>query len=85
MHRCRVTDGPKVEINMVELSGEAVIDADEERIRREENQMKVAYPKANENLLDFLLRFPKKKLESLMCPRCSSMYDKKTTENLERV
>ena len=55
LHRCRVTDGPKVEINMVELSGEAVIDADEERIRREENQMKVAYPKANKNLMDFLL------------------------------
>lgn len=45
--------------------------------------MKTAYPKEDENLVEFLQRCQKKKSEVMLCPSCSSVYDRKAAENIE--
>lgn len=47
--------------------------------------MRVAYPKSDESLVEFLLRCQKKKFEVMLCPRYSLVFDKKVSKNIERV
>ena len=70
----KITDGPSLEVNMVEMNQHT-----------EEDQMNKAYPKPEESLLDFLLRCQKKNSETLMCQRCNSVYDRNAAENYERL
>ena len=58
--------------------------ASEEAIRQEEVN-KTSFPKEDENLEEFLHRCQKKKSEVMMCPRCSSIFDKKVVEHIQGV
>jgi hypothetical protein len=47
-------------------------------------KIKVVYPRAEEELVDFLQRCKLNKTEVMMCPRCSAVFDKKTTNGLKK-
>ncbi|PNX91295.1 hypothetical protein L195_g047425 [Trifolium pratense] len=47
-------------------------------------KMKVVYPGAKEELIDFLQRCKLNKSEVMLCPRCSAVFDKKATEGLNK-
>lgn len=46
-------------------------------------KIKLVFPKANENLIDFLNRCKIYGSPIMLCPRCSVAFDKKATENVE--
>jgi hypothetical protein len=46
-------------------------------------KMKVAYPMAEEEQIDFLNRCRFKNSEVILCPRCNSVFDKEATKGLE--
>ena len=52
---------------------------------RQEEYNKIAFPKEEEMLSNFLQRCKKKQSEVMMCPQCSAVFDKKATQNLEGV
>ena len=52
---------------------------------RQEQANKTAFPRENENLADFQQRCQKKKSEVMLCPRCSSIFDKKAAEHIQGV
>lgn len=81
--KLKITDGTNLEINMVKVSIEK--EADKENVRQSKEKVRVAYPKSDESLVEFLHHFQKQKVEAMLCPRCSSIFDKKTAENIERV
>lgn len=83
LEKLKITDGANLEVNMVEVSKER--EAKKENAQQSEKQVRVAYPKSDESLVEFLHRFQKKKSEVMMCPGCSSVFDKKVAENIERV
>ncbi|AES87910.2 hypothetical protein MTR_4g037440 [Medicago truncatula] len=45
---------------------------------------KAAYPMAEEELIDFLNRCRLKNYEVMLCPRCSSVFDKEATKSLKK-
>ncbi|XP_045797576.1 uncharacterized protein LOC123891716 [Trifolium pratense] len=47
-------------------------------------KMKVVYPRAEEELIDFLQRCKLNKSEVMLCPRCSAVFDKKAIEGLNK-
>lgn len=57
----------------------------DERSLRQEEYVKVAYPKKNESLVEFLHMCQRKKSKVMMCPRCNSIFDRKEAENVEGV
>ena len=69
-------------MNMVEASQKTKMEVDEEAKRQEEYNH-VAFPKKTKSLLEFLHRCQRKKSEVMLCPRCSSIFDKKAAENIE--
>lgn len=71
-----------MEVNMVEISQETSMEVDNEC--QQEKYNKVAFPKEEETLMDFLHRC-KKKSEVMICPRCSAIFNKQATHNLEGV
>lgn len=52
---------------------------------RREEYNKIAFPKEDKTLSDFLRRCQKKQSEVMLCLRCSDVFDKKETQNLEGV
>lgn len=58
------------------------METDEESTQRNEDQVKVAYPKNDESLEEFLHRCQWNKYEVMMHPRCISVFDKKDVENI---
>lgn len=56
-------------VNMVELTQKAVVmEVDEESLRHEEYN-KMSYPKQEEDLVEFLHRFQRKRPKVMLCPR----------------
>jgi hypothetical protein len=55
-----------------------------EEILKEEyaEKMKVVYPQAEEELIDFLNRCKLNNKEVMLCPRCSAVFDKEAAEGL---
>lgn len=49
-----------------------------------EEQMQVVFPKAEEELINFLNRCNLKDFEVMLCPRCSAFFNKETTKELEK-
>lgn len=83
LEKLKITDGTNLEVNMVEVSRE--MEVDEESARQSEEHVRVAYTKSGESLVEFLHRLQKKKSEVMLCPKCSSIFDKKAAENIARV
>ncbi|KAI5431124.1 hypothetical protein KIW84_035331 [Lathyrus oleraceus] len=46
---------------------------------------RLAYPKEEENLIEFIKRCQKMRTEVMLCPRCSAIFDRKAATNLEAV
>lgn len=46
--------------------------------------MKVSYPKKDESLVEFPHHCQRKKSEVMLCPSCSSVFDKKAVENIKK-
>lgn len=57
---------------------------DEESLRQEEDN-KLAYPKQEEGLVEYLHKCQRKISEVMLYPRCNSVFDRKAVENLEGV
>lgn len=83
LKKLKITHGTNLEVNMVEASRK--MEADEENARQSKEKVRVAYPKSDERLVEFLHRFQEKKSEVMLCPRCSSVFNKKAAENIEGV
>ena len=79
MQKMNLAAKSNMQVNVVEVSGARV---SEETLRQEEVN-KIAFPKEDENLADFLHRCQKKKSEVMLCPRCSSIFDKKAAEHIQ--
>jgi uncharacterized C2H2 Zn-finger protein len=45
--------------------------------------MKVAYPKAEEDLIDFLNRCKISNTNVMLCPRCSAVFDKEAAKSVK--
>ncbi|KAI5409796.1 hypothetical protein KIW84_055304 [Lathyrus oleraceus] len=58
-------------------------EVDEDRHREEHQRM--AYPKEEEDLVEFIKRCQKMGTEVMLCPRCSAIFDRKAAINLEAV
>ena len=54
LQKIRIADDPNMQVNMVELGEDANIRKDEESTQRSEGQVKIAYPKKDESLVEFL-------------------------------
>jgi len=46
-------------------------------------KMKVAYPRAGEDLIDFLKRCKISNIETMLCHRCSSVFDKEAAKSVD--
>jgi hypothetical protein len=75
------TDGPKVDVEMV-TEGHKCVDTVITKGQYEE-KIQVVFPKAEEDLIDFLNRCKISGSPVMLCPRCSAVYDKKATKNVE--
>ncbi|KAI5417175.1 hypothetical protein KIW84_041973 [Lathyrus oleraceus] len=53
--------------------------------RRRKEYQRLAYPKEEENLVEFIERCQKMRTEVMLCPRCSAIFDRKAATNLEAV
>jgi len=72
-----------VECKMVEVSG-GPKSVDEVISKSQfDEKAKVAYPMAEEELIDFLNRCKLKNFEVMLCPRCSSVFNKEATKSIE--
>ncbi|KAI5442393.1 hypothetical protein KIW84_011459 [Lathyrus oleraceus] len=83
MNKLSIADGRNVGVNMVEVSQRNQAEVDEDRRRKE--YQRLAYPKEEENLVEFIKRCQKIRTEVMLCPRCSAIFDMKATTNLEVV
>ncbi|KAI5419448.1 hypothetical protein KIW84_043577 [Lathyrus oleraceus] len=84
-NKVEVTEGfddqKKMETTEVSQKNHAEVDED----RRREGYQRLAYPKEEENLVEFIKRCQKMRTEVMLCPRCSAIFDRKATTNLEAV
>lgn len=85
LQKIGITNGLNMQVNMVELGEDVNMGAHEESIQQSEDQVKVAYPNEDGSLIGFLHRCQRNKSEVILCPRCSSVFEKKTIENIEKV
>jgi hypothetical protein len=69
-------------VDVMDLSGGTHIVAvpEEEYVEK----INVVYPRAEEELIDFLQRCKLNKTEVVLCPRCSAMFDKKAIDGLKK-
>lgn len=54
LQKIRIVDGPNMQVNMIELGEDVDMRADEESTRQSKDQVKVSYPKKDENLVEFI-------------------------------
>lgn len=80
----KINDGRNLEVKMVDMTRNAERDGVERHIQKEEDQIKVVYPKASEILLHFLVR-SHKKIQRLLCALDAVPSDKKALEDFKRV
>lgn len=78
---------PKVEeVSFVKPVNVLMVDIVETTEANEPNyqeKLKVVFPKAEEELIDFLNQCKLKDFEVMLCPRCSSVFDKEAPKKLE--
>ena len=75
------TDGAKFDVEIVTESHKCdgtVITEDQY-----EEKIQVVFPKAEEDLIDFLKRCEISGSPVMLCPRCSAIFDKKAAKNVE--
>ncbi|XP_050896814.1 uncharacterized protein LOC127103605 [Lathyrus oleraceus] len=74
-----------VEINMVEISEYDEADMLEETDESPDVDIAEFYPKADEDLVDFLYRCKNKGSQVCLCPRCGAVTDKVAAENFQKL
>jgi hypothetical protein len=83
MNELSIADERNVGVNMMEISQRDQAEVGEDH-RRKEHQ-RLAYPKEEENLIEFIMRCQRMKTEVMLCPHCSAIFDRKAATNLEAV
>ncbi|KAI5443932.1 hypothetical protein KIW84_012528 [Lathyrus oleraceus] len=83
MNKLSIADGRNVGVNMVEVSQRNQAEVDEDR--RQEGYQRLAYPKEEENLAEFIERCQKMRTEVMLCPCCSAIFARKAATDLEAV
>ncbi|KAI5440143.1 hypothetical protein KIW84_025477 [Lathyrus oleraceus] len=83
MNELSIADERNVGVNMVEVSQRDQAEVGEDRRRKE--YQRLAYPKEEENLVEFIKRRQKMMTGVMLCPRCSAIFDRKAATNLEAV
>jgi uncharacterized protein with PIN domain len=69
-------------VDAMDLSGGAqIVTVPEEEYAE---KIKVVYPQAEEELIDFLQRCKLNKTEVMLCPLCSAEFEKKATYGLKK-
>lgn len=85
LEKLEITNGAILEVNMVEIGQGTKMEADEQSQSKMKKKVKVAYPKNDEGMLEFLYRCQRKRYDVMLCLMCSYIFDRKETENIERV
>ena len=75
------TDGLKVDVEMA-IEGHKCVDTVITEDQYEE-KIQVVFPKAEEDLIDFLNKCKISGSPVMLCPRCSTVFDKKAAKNVE--
>jgi len=75
------SDGPKVDVEMVIEGHKCVDTVITEDLYQEKIQ--VVFPKTEEDLIDFLNRCKISSSSVMLCPGCSTVFDKKAAKNVE--
>lgn len=70
-----ITEYVNMEVNRVEISPVTSMEVDNEC--RQEEYNKIAFPKEDETMSDFLRRCQKKQSKVILYPWCSAVFDKK--------
>ncbi|XP_050910801.1 uncharacterized protein LOC127125988 isoform X3 [Lathyrus oleraceus] len=81
MNELSIADKRNVGVNMVEISQRDQVEEGEDR--RQKEYQRLAYPREEENLMEFIKRCQRMKTEVMLCPRCSAVFDRKAATNLE--
>lgn len=68
LEKLEITDGASLEVNMVEIGQGTEMEADERSLKQDEKHVKVAYPKNDESLVEFLHRFQRKRSNVMFSP-----------------
>lgn len=82
LEELEIIDDVSLKVNMVKMGQETEMEADEQSLKQNEEHVKVSYPKNDECLVEFLYRCQRKRSEVMLCPRCSSVFDRKAAENI---
>lgn len=64
-------------VNITEYFEDCDMRAEDKAAEGTKNQIEVVYPKAGENLLEFLHYCKARGSKVMLCPRCSAVFDKK--------
>ncbi|KAI5385258.1 hypothetical protein KIW84_072022 [Lathyrus oleraceus] len=83
MNDLSIADEQNIGINMVEVTQGDQAEVSEDRRRKE--YQRLAYPKEEENLIEFIKRCQKMRTEVMLCPRCSAVFYRKAATNREAV
>ncbi|KAI5395752.1 hypothetical protein KIW84_062070 [Lathyrus oleraceus] len=83
MNDLSIADERNVGINMVEVTQGDQAEVGEDRRRKE--YQRLAYPKEEENLIEFIKRCQNMRTEVMLFPRCNAIFDRKAATNLEAV
>src|SRR6266487_4786636 len=81
---------PKVDVNYVEVYDCNMVDVVDPALvkavpeKEYEKKVQEVYPKAEEELVDFLTRCKLNNAEVMLCPRCSAVCDKETMNEIGR-
>ena len=68
---------------MVDTTEDFDMEAEDKVVGGSENQIESVYPKAEEDLLDFLHCCRAKDLKVIIFPRCGEMFEKKNARKME--
>lgn len=72
-----------VKINMVRVTKNFDMEAEEEADKSNKNNVNVFYPKVIDDLVNFLHRFKEKESKVMLYPKCSYVFKKKVAKEVE--
>lgn len=84
LQEVEINDDLEYGVNMMEVDKDVDIKGGK-KATPESEHIKVAYPKDDESLVEFLGRCKSKKSEAMLCLRCSAIFDRKAAQHMEVV
>lgn len=74
-----------VEVLMVEIYEDHIPKIEDMNMLDYPKKVKVVYPNAEEELINFLIQCKIKRFEVMLCLKCSAVFDKEATNDLEGI